>query len=505
MQTDAGHARRSPPLILSLLLGAVPVALLFLVVRHLGGGLIDDAFIFCRYAANIAAGQGAVFNSGERVEGFTSPAHALVTAALVTMGIEAPVAAWWVSMGAAALSLVALCLFRGAPGLCAALLAIAAAPFALWASTGMDSSLFALAITISVLMVEADLDRWRRGESPSPISKRTWFAAGSAVIVRPEGILLLMIVIAIAPRHLTSIRGVGGPLIGVAPVILLTLLRGAYYGDWVPNTFRAKVGGGGVDLWARGLDYLADSGIALAPLVLLASAHAWRVLRRRETAAVGTWITVALAAGIVFEGGDHFPMHRLAVPFIPLLCLASSRLIWSLDVPGRARSVAAAAAVCLTATCSLQPAMLERFRLELTLARTWDSMGREMLRQLGSGHSIALTNAGAIPFRTGWHTIDMIGLLDRHIAARPVRLGHGYTGHEKYDSAYVLNREPDFILIHTWIWRSIVSGDEALRRVSGDANLDMSHAPRFRSTYYLRWLAMPNGFVALYERRRGGP
>src|SRR5437899_3915697 len=41
---------------------------------------IDDAFINFRYAANLAAGLGPVFNPGERVEGYTAPAWVLLLA-----------------------------------------------------------------------------------------------------------------------------------------------------------------------------------------------------------------------------------------------------------------------------------------------------------------------------------------------------------------------------------------------------------------------------------------
>src|SRR5690348_13028680 len=45
----------------------------------------DDAFITYRFAANLAAGKGAVFNVGERVEGYSSPLHLLLSAGLVRL------------------------------------------------------------------------------------------------------------------------------------------------------------------------------------------------------------------------------------------------------------------------------------------------------------------------------------------------------------------------------------------------------------------------------------
>jgi len=43
-------------------------------------------------------------------------------------------------------------------------------------------------------------------------------------------------------------------------------------------------------------------------------------------------------------------------------------------------------------------------------------------------------------------TIDMLGLTDRHIAHLPIPLGTGIPGHEKYDTAYVLARRPDYLV-----------------------------------------------------------
>src|SRR2546422_6890197 len=43
---------------------------------------IDDAFINFRFAENLAGGLGPVFNAGERVEGYTTPAWVFLLAGL---------------------------------------------------------------------------------------------------------------------------------------------------------------------------------------------------------------------------------------------------------------------------------------------------------------------------------------------------------------------------------------------------------------------------------------
>ena len=48
----------------------------------------DDAFITARYVRNLLAGEGLVYNPGERVEGFTSPLWAASLALLGALGVD---------------------------------------------------------------------------------------------------------------------------------------------------------------------------------------------------------------------------------------------------------------------------------------------------------------------------------------------------------------------------------------------------------------------------------
>ena len=66
----------------------------------------DDAFISLRYAANLAAGLGPVFNPGERVEGYTCPAWVFALAGLHRLAPLLP-AAHALGIAAGALAVVA--------------------------------------------------------------------------------------------------------------------------------------------------------------------------------------------------------------------------------------------------------------------------------------------------------------------------------------------------------------------------------------------------------------
>ena len=48
----------------------------------------DDAFISFRYAANLLAGEGLVYNHGEWVEGYTNLSWTVVMAGVMALGVD---------------------------------------------------------------------------------------------------------------------------------------------------------------------------------------------------------------------------------------------------------------------------------------------------------------------------------------------------------------------------------------------------------------------------------
>jgi arabinofuranosyltransferase len=103
-------------------------------------------------------------------------------------------------------------------------------------------------------------------------------------------------------------------------VVTHLLFRRAYYGEWVPNTYYAKVGGS--SWWAPGLEYLAAFALEYAvylwiPLLVAA------VLYHRRRSTLLTPIVVAAvvvphAMYVASIGGDHFEYRPLDV-YLPLL------------------------------------------------------------------------------------------------------------------------------------------------------------------------------------------
>jgi hypothetical protein len=126
---------------------------------------IDDAPITYRYAENIAAGHGYVYNLGERIQGASTPLYALLLAAPGVVGVPVPAASNVINLLAstATVLLAALLARRLTGSLLAGLLAGASlltlGPFLRWTTSGMETPLYMALIlgTFSALAYDRDL------------------------------------------------------------------------------------------------------------------------------------------------------------------------------------------------------------------------------------------------------------------------------------------------------------------------------------------------------------
>lgn len=108
--------------------------------------------------------------------------------------------------------------------------------------------------------------------------------------------------------------------------------------------------------------------------------------------------------------------------------------------------------------------------------------------------TVALGDAGAIPYYSEWRTVDIIGLSDRHIATAG-----------GFDVQYVLNHQPDVIVLASnstdRVQRPRYPEFAALYREATRQGYDVVAVLRFEDDYYIWVLALPNSPVA--ERLRG--
>jgi hypothetical protein len=417
----------------------------------------DDAFISFRYAAHLVQAEGLVWNPGERVEGYTNFLWVLLMAGGMALGLAPEGLSNALGIASGTALLVGLLWFSARlsswrdPFIFVAPLALASSrTFTAWCTGGLETMFFAL-----LVFVANALFLWERERQVAlPLASSLVF--GIAGLTRPEGSLFagiagLFFVVEIALGRRSLRQGI----VWVLPCAVLVgshlLWRHAYYGFWLPNSFYAKVP---APWWDQGLRYLGhfaeDYRVAwLAPLLLPS------LLLRRD--AVPAFFAGLLAVYLVYVtsvGGDRFEF-RFLVPVLPYfywLLGDSLSQLWRLAQRRLASSglrlaagivcgVAALALLAVTRTGSLRPEAI-RYRDGINpvqavaqYGRWREQEGRFLRGLIDAGRLppdlvLAVTGAGAVPYYTGWPTVDRHGLNDVKIAHQPLEQ-RGVIAHER--------------------------------------------------------------------------
>ena len=220
---------------------AVLLAALFVgtVVLRLASGphAVDDAYITFRYAANFVAGQGLVYNAGERVLGTSAPLFAVILGvASWTTGVDNfPLLALWINAiadGFSVLLVLPIAKRLGIPnwGAVTTGLILGVSPLVIrYSIGGMETSIVVL---LSLLAVYSHLI----GTRVLP-----FHLAGLATWVRPDALALgaaLLVSEGIATRGFPFRR-----LLSLLTwVLLLTVALTIGYGIPIPHSVLAKAG-----------------------------------------------------------------------------------------------------------------------------------------------------------------------------------------------------------------------------------------------------------------------
>ena len=457
---------------------AIPVLpLAFVIVHYLtfAPWITDDAYIYMRYAQNFLDGHGLVFNPGERVEGNTSILWSWLLVLGGRCGIDlvllAQIYTW--TFLAATLTLL-FHAHRFVPSLeprgsaVAALLAGTCGAFSPWAASGLETSLFAFEVTLMVLLYCRARRLWLDDpESPSRWMPFAWVGVigGAAVMTRPEGAMVAFVLFVDALWQGFRRGRRLAPGIGVAAAFLLVFVpffawRWSYYGHILPNTFYVKVGATSAQ-WSTGLDYLQSFVMGRSfldvdwrpwgpgLLLVLAAAIGWLLpswrARRAEIRGVNLFVLL-YAVYVVSVGGDHFSAFRFFAPIVPLLSLSAAYAVTQIPGTLGPTVVALGMAVFGGFATEKNPQVNESLRFD-KLGVVGKAVGEWFRDHTDADAVIAVNAAGAIPYYSERQVIDMLGLNDEHIAHREVEgMGGGQPGHEKGDGAYVLERDPDYIL-----------------------------------------------------------
>jgi hypothetical protein len=443
--------------------------------------LMDDTMISMRYARNLASGNGLVWNVGEApVEGFTNPAWVLVMTAAHMLPLPAAQTGLCVQIIAALCLLANLWVIRSlsqrlapdrllpawtAMGLCVVFL-----PLTFAVPAGLEQCLAILLVDWALLEALKGLDRER-------MNPRVYVIMAAALWVRMDLLipfLAVWILLALwdAPHRGAHLR-MGAMAMGIS-LGLQTIARMAYFGEWLPNTYYAKLTGfplvprlirGAADLAA--FAWSMNPILVLLPLVVL---KPWRSLRIGLPAA----ILAGQAAYHVYVGGDIVYSRFLltAMPlFFLLLGLTFQKILDACDRSPRRKLFRAGLYALLPVV-----AMVYSGIQDLRTARLWlgdaHELGRHSMAYYNESHvrrsllvnqlilpgaRVAVTWAGVQGYFINGNIVDLLGLCDPIIAHRPAHVPEGprrwaafYPGHMKWDHAHSIGTLRPDLVIEFW-------------------------------------------------------
>ena len=318
--------------------------------------IADDGLIVLRTVRNLLAGNGPVFNAGERVEANTSVVwtYLVYWASWLSWPMRLEYVALVLALLLSVAGLAMLMLGTGrlfAPGLlgrravilpAGALVYIAVPPARDFATSGLESGLVMAYLGLLWWMMVCWSQAMRVRPSGRVFIGTLAVVAGGSVLVRPElaligGLALIMMLIAAKGGRRRALIVVAGGLLPVA----YEIFRMGYYGLLFPGTALAKDAAG--DKWSQGVIYLSNfnrpyalwvPAVLLVGLALVVSVGRRKGLRytpprspgplARSVQSPAAVVVFILASGLlqalywIRQGGDF--MHG-RVLLVPLLCL----------------------------------------------------------------------------------------------------------------------------------------------------------------------------------------
>ena len=443
------------------LLGALPFALIAGFAVRLAGRATDDMYITYRYAQNLSAGRGLVFNPGEQIFGVTDPGVALILAA-AHRATTLPIPFLGTYLHAVSIATIAWLLFAAArkggrrPEAIVAGILLATSSV-LWAAQGSGPP-----VALALLLLAASwLDK-----HPA----RAGAVAGLAVICRPDALVGVALLGLLGWLGQDRAKGSEGSqdnedpksprqappwaygLAAAGVVVLGALAARAWFGTFIPNTLAAKRAyaaldpgrwQGGLAFWSRGYELLAASAGPLAPGIL-ALGLVGLIFLARNAGRPGLLLALYGAAlGILYP--------LLGVPFFvwyaapPLVALLAAAPFATGEAVRRIPSAGLRLAALALLACPLAGSMIGGFRAAKNPgAGDWrfpaySQAGTWIAAHSAPDEDIAYEEIGILAYTADRPVQDLVGL----VTPRSLPFAHDRLG-------AFLAKPTTFVIFHTY-------------------------------------------------------
>jgi arabinofuranosyltransferase len=434
----------------------------------------EDSYITYRYAAHLSQGDGlGAWNiNGDKVEGFTSLAIVLLLAASSSAGINPEIASKALGIVShAALCFMLLLIAYRKPAsvikyisplilILSSLIMALYLPVAWYANSGMESVPFALLSAICLFLSFGMIEK--------PIFILLCVVT---MIFRPEGIpfVLLLFLWHLSLNFSNRIKRAKIILnagLFLISIICLFAFRFMIFGELLPNTYYAKVYGGGCNHFVFGLrdtyHWALTNPLWLAAffVVLIREIRSFILNRKPSNPFIAFLLLIQFGflGYNILIGGDNpsaFPFWRHQVHFIVVSSILMASAI-QIIIPGRAW-MQFLAIILFVVVGNFRIINIENGRMISDFKMGIENWPRMMidppnkyyiwLKEISDPRTtIASATAGELPYIVDAVHIDILGLNDKFIAHNGKFDPDGPVD-SKTDMDYVLSLRPDIITL----------------------------------------------------------
>ena len=446
-------------LLLSLLLIA---ATIFYAVRYVDFAIppFEDAAMLMRYAQHLAQGHGIVWNVGEHpVDGATDFLFMVAAAGLIKLGLTVAQAVR--GLGFASHLLTVLIVYwtnRRVNNATMAFSFLSGAYLAVgtgltYVAAYFGTPFFALGAaatwTLALMLCHSD----RSAESPLWLSLAFALSGLVTGLIRPEGVILaalmlLAIIVMRGWKNSISIIAVFGAVFLVLGGAYF-LWRWNYFGYPLPNPFYKK-GAGGLH-WDAFQNSLLNTLRFCLP-TLFAFILGFRSPETTKKTVAYLIPIVGFASAFILISDEMNYGARFQYALVPLALMAWTPLVTGIhfakpnQVAGRETRAVLAAWIALCASLAFyswsQNCYLTSYQKDCLTPYERDGrydMGKLLAQYRDRGYVIATTEAGLLPYYSGWAAVDAWGLNDQFVAH-----------HGGLSAEYLDKYKPHVIMFHDY-------------------------------------------------------
>lgn len=443
---------------------------------HYWGWKYDDAYEENVYAAYFAGGKGFVFNiGGEHIEGYACFLWELALAALILLNFEVSIAGPALGVICGVLSLLMLYKlssivsdkrkFAAFPSLF-----MGSVPaFAIWATSGVETSLFTLLLITSIYLFLKE----ERGNSGFYYSSIAFLLLS---LTRHEGLIVFFMSLLFRglknKKLITANRDYQKKFLVwlfvlVIPYGLYTVWRLSYFGDLFPNPFYAK---SSLISWYGNISAMLLVLTYLAPFIVLG---ALGVVSRKLTSAQKYVLLIAATLLVIIWrlGGWHWA-YRYAIPVIPLILVFSQseieRLFTSIKNQNILKRLIALLIPLFLVLYLVYP--VAEFDRNFAASSNGEPHIKfaEWFNKYYPNATLAFGDIGLIRYYSNITIIDVAGLNNRYIA------------HHGFSVDYILQQNPEFVML-------ISQGEDSFISLNDPKNefILLYNSPAFHQNYTL--------------------